>query len=239
MNPRIIYIDLHLVHEVTTPQAFDGLRMAGRKLRRADRTVATVDHNVPTSSIDDRLHIVDQIASKQIEALRKNCADFGVELYDVQVAQSRHRPHHRPRARPHQTRHDHRLRRLPHQHARGVRRFGVWNRHQRSRTRHGHPNFAAGQTKDVPNQRRRHASHRRHCKRHRPRHHRPDRHSRRNGSRHRVRRLCHPQPLDGRPHDHLQHEHRSRSTRRHDRPRRHHLCLPQRPPLLAARCHMG
>ncbi len=83
-EPSILYIDLHLVHEVTSPQAFDGLRMIGRKLRRPDRTVATVDHNVPTSSIEDRLHIVDQIASKQIEALRKNCADFGVELYDVQ-----------------------------------------------------------------------------------------------------------------------------------------------------------
>jgi 3-isopropylmalate/(R)-2-methylmalate dehydratase large subunit len=83
-EPSILYIDLHLVHEVTSPQAFDGLRMAGRKLRRPDRTVATVDHNVPTSSIQDRLHIVDRIASKQIEALRRNCAEFGVELYDVQ-----------------------------------------------------------------------------------------------------------------------------------------------------------
>jgi 3-isopropylmalate/(R)-2-methylmalate dehydratase large subunit len=83
-EPSILYIDLHLVHEVTSPQAFDGLRMAGRKLRRPDRTVATVDHNVPTNSIEDRLHIVDQIASKQIEALRKNCTDFDVELYDVQ-----------------------------------------------------------------------------------------------------------------------------------------------------------
>jgi 3-isopropylmalate/(R)-2-methylmalate dehydratase large subunit len=83
-EPSILYIDLHLVHEVTSPQAFDGLRMTGRKLRRPDRTVATVDHNVPTSSIEDRLHIVDQIAHKQIEALRKNCAEFGVELYDVQ-----------------------------------------------------------------------------------------------------------------------------------------------------------
>jgi 3-isopropylmalate/(R)-2-methylmalate dehydratase large subunit len=83
-EPAIVYIDLHLVHEVTSPQAFDGLRMAGRKLRRRDRTVATVDHNVPTSSVEDRLHIIDQIASKQIEALRKNCADFGVELFDVQ-----------------------------------------------------------------------------------------------------------------------------------------------------------
>ena len=83
-EPSILYIDLHLVHEVTSPQAFDGLRMAGRRLRRPDRTVATVDHNVPTSSVQDRLHIVDQIASKQIEALRKNCAEFGVELFDVQ-----------------------------------------------------------------------------------------------------------------------------------------------------------
>ncbi len=83
-EPSIVYIDLHLVHEVTSPQAFDGLRLAGRKLRRPDRTVATVDHNVPTTSIEDRLHIVDQIASKQIDALRKNCAEFGVELYDVQ-----------------------------------------------------------------------------------------------------------------------------------------------------------
>jgi 3-isopropylmalate/(R)-2-methylmalate dehydratase large subunit len=83
-EPSILYIDLHLVHEVTSPQAFDGLRMAGRKLRRPDRTVATVDHNVPTSSVQDRLIIADQIASRQIEALRKNCAEFGVELYDVQ-----------------------------------------------------------------------------------------------------------------------------------------------------------
>jgi len=83
-EPSILYIDLHLVHEVTSPQAFDGLRMTGRKLRRPDRTIATVDHNVPTSSIEDRLHIVDQISARQVEALRKNCADFGVEFYDVQ-----------------------------------------------------------------------------------------------------------------------------------------------------------
>jgi 3-isopropylmalate/(R)-2-methylmalate dehydratase large subunit len=83
-EPSLLYIDLHLVHEVTSPQAFDGLRLANRKLRRPDRTVATVDHNVPTTSIADRLHIVDQTSSRQIEALRKNCAEFGVELFDVQ-----------------------------------------------------------------------------------------------------------------------------------------------------------
>ena len=86
-EPSLLYIDLHLVHEVTSPQAFDGLRMAGRRLRRPDRTVATVDHNVPTSSVQDRLHILDPIADRQIEALRRNCAEFGVELYDVQSPQ--------------------------------------------------------------------------------------------------------------------------------------------------------
>ncbi|HXB61265.1 MAG TPA: aconitase family protein, partial [Acidobacteriaceae bacterium] len=83
-EPSLLYIDLQLVHEVTSPQAFEGLRLAGRKLRRADRHVATVDHNVPTTSIEDRLVIADQIANKQVAALRKNCADFGVEFYDVQ-----------------------------------------------------------------------------------------------------------------------------------------------------------
>jgi 3-isopropylmalate/(R)-2-methylmalate dehydratase large subunit len=85
-EPTILYIDLHLIHEVTSPQAFDGLRMAGRRLRRPDRTIATVDHNVPTTSAYDRLHIVDQISAAQVNALRKNCAEFGVEFFDVQDA---------------------------------------------------------------------------------------------------------------------------------------------------------
>jgi 3-isopropylmalate/(R)-2-methylmalate dehydratase large subunit len=81
-EPTVLYIDLQLVHEVTSPQAFESLRLAGRKVRRPDRTIATVDHNVPTT-IEGRLNIVDQIAAKQISTLRQNCADFGVELYDV------------------------------------------------------------------------------------------------------------------------------------------------------------
>jgi len=81
-EPTLLYIDLQLVHEVTSPQAFEGLRLAGRKVRRADRTVATVDHNVPTT-IEGRLNIVDQVAARQIATLRQNCADFGIELYDV------------------------------------------------------------------------------------------------------------------------------------------------------------
>src|SRR5580692_1644407 len=82
----IVYIDLHLVHEVTSPQAFDGLRMAGRKIRRPDRHIATVDHNAPTTSAQDRLHIVDQVSAAQVNALRTNCAEFGVEFFDVQDA---------------------------------------------------------------------------------------------------------------------------------------------------------
>jgi len=86
-EPTILYIDLQLVHEVTSPQAFEGLRLAGRKLRRPDRHIATVDHNVPTTSVQDRLHIVDQIANAQINALRKNCADFGIEFFDTEAAE--------------------------------------------------------------------------------------------------------------------------------------------------------
>jgi 3-isopropylmalate/(R)-2-methylmalate dehydratase large subunit len=77
----ILYIDLHLVHEVTSPQAFDGLRAAGRKVRQPARTVATVDHNIPTEPRGTP--ITDMIAARQIEALQKNCAEFGVRLFDM------------------------------------------------------------------------------------------------------------------------------------------------------------
>lgn len=77
----IIYIDLHLVHEVTSPQAFDGLRAAGRKVRQPQRTVATVDHNVPTEPRGTP--ITDLIAANQIAALQRNCKEFGVRLFDM------------------------------------------------------------------------------------------------------------------------------------------------------------
>ncbi|MFM9172965.1 MAG: aconitase family protein, partial [Acidimicrobiaceae bacterium] len=73
-QPDLIYIDLHLVHEVTSPQAFDGLRMAQRTVRRPDLTVATEDHNVPTENI--HLPIADPISAKQIEVLRNNAKEF-------------------------------------------------------------------------------------------------------------------------------------------------------------------
>src|SRR5213083_2256798 len=77
----LLYIDLHLVHEVTSPQAFDGLRAAGRKVRQPHRTVATVDHNVPTTPRGTP--IADPIAARQIQALQKNCKDFGIPLFDM------------------------------------------------------------------------------------------------------------------------------------------------------------
>src|SRR5213595_3952213 len=81
----LLFIDLHLVHEVTSPQAFDGLRTAGRKVRQPGRTVATVDHNVPTEPLGTP--ITDPIAARQIEALRKNCKEFGVRLFDINSAE--------------------------------------------------------------------------------------------------------------------------------------------------------
>lgn len=79
-KPAIIYIDLHLLHEVTSPQAFEGLRLAGRKVRRPEFSFATMDHNVPTK---DRYNIEDPISKKQIETLEANCKEFGVTLYGL------------------------------------------------------------------------------------------------------------------------------------------------------------
>src|SRR4030095_14011722 len=80
-EPTLLYIDLHLIHEVTSPQAFDGLRQAGRKVRRADLTFGTVDHNVPTT--DRSLPIADVTAAKQVETLRNNCSEFGIQFFDI------------------------------------------------------------------------------------------------------------------------------------------------------------
>jgi 3-isopropylmalate/(R)-2-methylmalate dehydratase large subunit len=80
-GPALLFIDLHLVHEVTSPQAFEGLRLAGRRVRRPDRTLATVDHNVPT--IGRERGIEDPLSKQQIEVLERNCAEFGVPLYSI------------------------------------------------------------------------------------------------------------------------------------------------------------
>ncbi len=80
-EPDLLYIDLHLLHEVTSPQAFDGLRLAGRRVRRADLTLATEDHNVPTLDLDKP--IADPVSRTQVETLRKNAAEFGVRLHPL------------------------------------------------------------------------------------------------------------------------------------------------------------
>src|SRR4026209_169741 len=77
VEPDLLYIDLHLVHEVTSPQAFDGLRMAGRPVRRPDLTVATMDHNVPTTAGP----VTDEVSARQMQALQRNADEFGITLY--------------------------------------------------------------------------------------------------------------------------------------------------------------
>src|SRR6476469_3003947 len=81
-EPDLLYVDLHLVHEVTSPQAFEGLRLAGRRVRRPELTVATVDHNVSTG--ERRLAIADEVSARQVAALVRNAREFGVELFDLE-----------------------------------------------------------------------------------------------------------------------------------------------------------
>ncbi|MEX1219280.1 MAG: 3-isopropylmalate dehydratase large subunit [Solirubrobacterales bacterium] len=83
VRDELIYIDLHLVHEVTSPQAFEGLRMTGRELRRPDKTIATADHNVPTDGTPTAKLIADTLSRKQVETLEQNAADFGVPVYSL------------------------------------------------------------------------------------------------------------------------------------------------------------
>ena len=81
--PGLLYVDLHLVHEVTSPQAFDGLRLSGRGVRRPDRTLATADHNVPTDGSAVAAQIADHLSRKQVETLERNCAEFDVPIYSL------------------------------------------------------------------------------------------------------------------------------------------------------------
>ena len=173
----ILYIDLHLVHEVTSPQAFEGLRLAGRKVRRPERTVATVDHNVPTT--DRSLPIADPIAKQQIDTLRQNCRQFGVRLYDLDdrnqgivhvigpelgltqpgmtiVCGDSHTATHG-----------------------AFGRLGLRHRHQRSRARAGHADALAAQAQDAGNPHRRPPGRRRDRQGPDPLAHRPDLHQRR------------------------------------------------------------
>src|SRR6187200_949084 len=81
--PSLLFIDLHLIHEVTSPQAFEGLRLAGRPVRRPDRTLATADHNVPTDGTPVAARIRDELSRAQVQALERNCAEFGIPVFSM------------------------------------------------------------------------------------------------------------------------------------------------------------
>src|SRR5882757_3345675 len=83
VSEGLIYIDLHLVHEVTSPQAFDGLRLADRQVRRPDKTLATADHNTPTDGTKAARLIADKLSRVQVETLERNCAEFGIPIYSL------------------------------------------------------------------------------------------------------------------------------------------------------------
>src|ERR671931_314507 len=80
-KPTLLYVDLHLVHEVTSPQAFEGLRLSGRRVRRPDLTISTEDHNTPTLAIDKP--VADPVSRTQLETLRANCREFGIRLHPL------------------------------------------------------------------------------------------------------------------------------------------------------------
>ena len=134
-QPALIYIDRHLLHEGTSPQAFSGLAAAGRKVRRPDLTFAVMDHSVPTKNRE--LPILDPDVDAQFEALAHNCAKPRPAVRHEQQ-QSGNRPRDRSRAGHHAAGTDDRLRRQPHFDARRIRRAGFRHRHERNRARPRH-----------------------------------------------------------------------------------------------------
>ena len=151
-TPDLIYIDLHLVHEVTSPQAFDGLRLAGRPVRRPDLTIATEDHNTPTLDIDKP--IADLTSRTQIETLRSNAAEFGVRLHPLGDIEQGIVHVVGPQLGLTHARHHRRLRRLAHLDPRRVRRHGVRHRHERGRARARDADAAAQAVQDDGDHRR-------------------------------------------------------------------------------------
>ncbi len=133
-DATLLYIDRHLVHEVTSPQAFEGLRLAGRKVRRPELTFATVDHNVPT---ENQLDIRDPLSRRQVETLRTNCREFGVTLYDINSGHQGIVHVIGPELGLTLPGTDDRLRRQPHQHPRRLRGARLRHRHERGRARPG------------------------------------------------------------------------------------------------------
>ena len=136
-GPALLYVDLHLVHEVTSPQAFEGLRLAGRRVRRPELTLATVDHNVPTG--DRRAADRGRGRRRQVSTLVRNAREVGHRAARPRLARAGNRARDRPGAGTHPAGHGHRLRRLPHLHPRRVRGARVRDRDQRGGARACHP----------------------------------------------------------------------------------------------------
>ena len=156
-TPAVLFIDLHLTHEVTTPQAYTELRKRGLKLRRPDLTLATMDHSTPTRTeqVFGGVPIAIDSAAKQVQQLEINAREFGVELFNLQ--DSRRGIVHiiGPELGAHAARQDHCLRRQPHHDAWRVRRPRLRHRHDGSRPCAGDAVPAAAQAEDVRHQRRR------------------------------------------------------------------------------------
>ena len=233
----LIYIDRHLVHEVTSPQAFEGLKLAGRKLWRTASILAVADHNVPTTGRAQG--IADPVSRLQVETLDTNCAEFGV----TRIQDDRYAPGHRACDRAGAGRdlagHDGGVRRFAYQHARRVRRAGIRDRHVRGRACDGDAMSADEKIQSHAGGGGRRAGQGRHRQGYRAGRDRQDRHGRRHRLCHRVRRQCDPLPFDGRAHDLVQHGDRSRCARRHGRGGRHDHRLSQGSSVCAARRVMG
>ena len=168
-EPDLLYIDLHIIHEVTSPQAFDGLRAAGRKVRRPDLTIATEDHNVPTLGVTGpNMPLTgpdSPVTDSGLAGPARGAAQERGRVRPPAAPDGRRRPGHRARDRPaaraHPAGHDDRLRRLAHLDPRRVRRDRLRHRHQRGRARPGDPDAAADQAEDDGDQRRGRAARRR------------------------------------------------------------------------------
>ena len=227
----LIYIDRHLVHEVTSPQAFEGLRLAGRKVRAPEKTLCVVDHNVPTT--DRRLKNPDPESEAQIAYLAENVKFFGLEYYDefdkrqgivhiIGPEQGFTLPGR-----------DAGVRRQPHRHPRRLRRARLRHRHLGSRARAGDADAHPDQVEEHARRDRRQAAGRRHRQGHHPRHHRRDRHRRRHRLCARICRRSDPLAVDGRPHDGVQHVGRGRRQGGLHRAGREGLRLSEGPPQVA------
>ncbi len=233
----LIYIDRHIVHEVTSPQAFEGLRLSGRKVHAPDKTLLVVDHNVPTT--DRNLPNPDPESAAQIAYLAENAKFFNLEYYDE--FDKRQGIVHIIGPEQGFT--------LPgvtlvcgdsHTATNGaLRRARLRHRHLGSRARPGDADADPVEVEEHARGGRRQAAGRRHRQGHHPRHHRRDRHRRRHRLCAGICRRGNPRAVDGRPHDGLQHVGRGRRQGRLHRAGRKDLCVSERPPQGAERQGLG